>query len=61
MWPKKHTIYLHADTESRWNEQDDLGLSDEAMCNFKYTCSEIKVKLLVNEDGTSTIVSINET
>lgn len=59
-WPKNAMIYLHSDKDSNYEIADKIGLSNKASDNFRYCCSEIAIKLEINEDGTYKILGLVE-
>ena len=46
--PINVTFYLHGSKESNYEDGRELGLSDEALDNFVYTCYELAIQLKVN-------------
>lgn len=58
VWPKRKVLYVHRDKESNYDLQDELGLSDEAMDNFRGAGYEVGLICDIYEDGTSTMVGV---
>lgn len=53
-------IYLHGNSESLWEKGEALGLTDEALRLFSFSCYEVKIELDVDEQtGASTIVAVD--
>jgi hypothetical protein len=61
-WPKRIVIYLHGSKETnRWQaENENLGLSKEALNNFAYCCYEVGIDVDVYENGDTEIVGIHK-
>lgn len=59
VWPKQAKLYLHGEKDSRWDEQKELGLSDEAMKQYAYVGYEVCLDIEVNEDGTALAFALN--
>jgi len=57
-FPKKTSVYLHSSKDSMYDKGKELGLSKEAISEFSYCCSEVKVNIEVKEDGTYKILGI---
>jgi hypothetical protein len=57
-WPKFTAAYLHGDKVTMWDLGRALGLSEEACKEFSYACYEVKVKIEVQENGTSKIIGV---
>ena len=53
-------MYVHSDKESSYDLAARLGLDNEAQDNFRYTGCEIKLGILVYQDGTSALTSVND-
>lgn len=60
-WPKKAVMYLHSDRESNYELGAALGLDNEAQDLFQGTGYEVQFDLIVNKDGSATLVGINGT
>lgn len=57
-WPKRVTAYVHGRPELALLGEE-IGLTEAALCLFKYALAEIRVELDVQENGDATIVSVN--
>lgn len=57
-WPKTTKFYVHGDDENAYHKGVDLGLTGDALRNFK-PGYEIELTLEVFEDGTSVATHIN--
>lgn len=54
------TVYLHSSKESMLDAGEKLGLSEEALSNFKYACYEVAVTLSVDtRTGEADIIEVD--
>jgi hypothetical protein len=44
------TIYLHSEKDSMIHEAKEIGLTDAALRYFKYTASEVAIRIEIDED-----------
>lgn len=51
--------YLHSSKDSMYAAGLEAGLDEEAASNFRYALYEVKITLEVDNDGSSTIVAVN--
>jgi len=57
-FPLKTSVYLHSSKESMIDKGEQIGLSQNAIYqNFMGCCYEVEIKILVQKDGTYTILS----
>jgi len=57
----KTKVYVHGTKESMYDKGVELGLTGEALDNFKYTGYEVELEIEVNkETGDSTIIAVND-
>ena len=59
-WPKRTQMYLHSNKEYAWEVGEELGLSDEALGDFRYALYEVTFEIEVNKDGTYKILNVSE-
>jgi hypothetical protein len=53
--------YLHSSRDAMWELGEKLGLKDDVLRYFSYSCCEVKVELGVNlETGESKIVAVDD-
>lgn len=50
-WPKITIAYLHSNKEDMYDLGVELGLSEEALDEFKYALCEVRLHIAVKEDG----------
>lgn len=58
-FPKIVKMYTHSDKENSRNAGDLLGLSDAAMAEFQWALHEVCFELLVAEDGSYKILTVD--
>ncbi len=58
-FPIKTKLYAHTDKESMGEQGRQLGLSDDALGNFRWALNEVTFECEVAEDGEVMITSVN--
>lgn len=58
-WPKRVTAYVHGSKESMRRLGEEAGLSEAALCRFRYALYELRVELEVQENGDSIVIAID--
>jgi hypothetical protein len=58
-FPKTIDFYMYANKDMNYDQGERLGLSDDAKQQFVKCCYEIKLTLLVYEDGTANVSHFN--
>ena len=60
-WPKRTTIYLHANRENLWERGKELRLREKAIHeNFTRALHDVAIDIDVYEDGTYTIIQTRD-
>jgi len=54
-------IYMHGDKERNWDHAEKLGMSKDAIRNFRYAALEVKLTLEVEtETGAAEIIAVDD-
>jgi len=52
-------VYVHGSDDTLWDIGKKIGLTEDAVSMFSHACDEVKLSLLVHEDGKAVIVAVD--
>ena len=57
-WPREIVVYVHSSRETMYGIGEKLGLVGEALDRFSFACYEVGIRVVVQEDGETTILGL---